>query len=61
MARGFVYILTLGFAALLAYLTVRVLLDDGVTIVVVAALVVLLLVVFGGLGALGDRGKRPRR
>jgi hypothetical protein len=55
MARGFVYLLTLGFAALFAFLTVWVLMRQGVTVVVVAALVVLALVVLGGLGALGRR------
>ena len=61
MGRGFVYILTLAFVALFAYLTARVVFNDGVTIVVVAALVVLALVVFGALGALGGRDERPRR
>ncbi len=61
MGRGFVYILTLAFVALLAFLTVRVLLDDGVTIVVIAALVILALVVFGALGALGGRNERRPR
>jgi hypothetical protein len=60
MGRGFVYILTLAFVALFAFLTVRVLLRDGVTIVVVAALVILALVVFGALGAIGGRGERRR-
>lgn len=55
MGRGFVYILTVAFVAALAFLTVRVLLDDGVTIVVVAALVILLVLIFGALGALGGR------
>jgi len=58
MARGVVYTLTLAFAALFAFLTVWVLLRQGVTIVVVAALVVLALVVFGALGALGRREQR---
>ncbi len=61
MGRGFVYILTLAFVALFAFLTVRVLLDDGVTIVVIAALVILVLVVFGALGALGGRNERRPR
>ncbi len=61
MGRAFVYILTLAFVAVFAFLTVRVLLSDGVTIVVVAALVVLVLVVFGGLGAIGGRNERRRR
>ena len=60
MGRGFVYILTLAFVALFAYLTARVVISDGVTVVVVAALVVLVLVVFGALGAMGGRdGRRP--
>jgi len=58
MARGVVYTLTLAFAALFAFLTVWVLLRQGVTIVVVAALVVLALVLFGALGALGRREQR---
>jgi hypothetical protein len=61
MGRGFVYILTLAFVALMAFLTVRVLLDDGVTIVVVAAILVLVLIGFGALGALGGRGREGRR
>ena len=56
MGRGFVYILTLGFVAGFAFLTVQVLLDDGVTIVVVAALAILCLVAFGALGAVSGRG-----
>ena len=42
MGRGFVYILTLGFVAGFAFLTVRVLLDDGLTIVGGAALAAIL-------------------
>jgi hypothetical protein len=61
MGRGFVYILTLAFVALMAFLTVRVLLDDGVTIVVVAAILVVVLIGFGALGALGGRGREGRR
>ena len=60
MGRGFVYILTLVFMAGLAFLTVRVLLDDGPTIVVIAALVILAVLVFGALGALGGRGREGR-
>lgn len=56
MGRGFVYILTLGFLAGFAFLTIQVLLDDGVTPIVVAALAILCLVVFGVLGAFGGRG-----
>jgi hypothetical protein len=55
MRRGVVYTLTLAFAALFAFLTVWVLLREGVTIVVVVALVILALVVFGALGALGRK------
>jgi hypothetical protein len=58
MGRGFVYLLTVAFVAALAFLTVRVLLEDGVTIVVVAALVILVVLVFGALGALGGSGDR---
>lgn len=59
MGRGFVYILTLAFMAVFAFLTVGVLLDDGLTIVVIAALAILVVLLFGALGALnrkdGDR------
>lgn len=60
MGRGFVYILTLAFVAALAFLTVRVLLKDGLTIVVIVALAILVLLVFGALGALSgrDTGRR---
>jgi hypothetical protein len=58
MGRGFVYILTLGFVALFAFLTVRVLLKDGVTIVVVVAGAILVLITLGGLGAFGRREER---
>jgi hypothetical protein len=60
MGRGFVYILTLVFVAALAFLTVRVLLDDGPTIVVIVALAILAVLVFGALGALGGRGREGR-
>jgi FtsH-binding integral membrane protein len=58
MDRGIVYVLTLAFAALLAFLTAWVLLRQGMTIVVVAAALILALVVFGALGALGRRQGR---
>jgi hypothetical protein len=58
MARAVVYALTLAFAALFAFLTVWVLLREGVTIVVVVALVILTVVVFGALGAAGRREDR---
>ena len=61
MGRAFVYILTVAFVGLFAFLTARVLLSDGVTIVVVVALVVLALVVFGALGAIGGRNESGRR
>ena len=61
MGRAFVYILTVAFVGLFAFLTALVLLSDGVTIVVVAALLVLVLVVFGALGAIGGRNERGRR
>jgi hypothetical protein len=57
MRRGVVYALTLGFAAVFAFLTVRVLLREGVTIVVIAALAVLALVVVGALGAVARQGE----
>ncbi len=53
MGRGFVYILTLAFTALFAFLTVWVIMREGVTIVVVAALAILALVILGALGAIG--------
>ena len=58
MARAVVYALTLAFAALFAFLTVWVLLREGVTIVVVVALVILAVVAFGALGAAGRREDR---
>ncbi len=58
MARAVVYALTLAFAALFAFLTVWVLLREGLTIVVVVALVILAVVVFGALGAAGRREDR---
>ncbi len=61
MGRAFVYILTLLFVGLFAFLTVSVLLKDGVTVVVVAALVVLVLVIFGALGAMSGHNERRRR
>jgi hypothetical protein len=60
MGRGIVYILALALVALLAFLTVRVLLEDGVTILVVVALVILVVLMVGALGALG-RGGGERR
>ena len=58
MARAVVYALTLAFAALFAFLTVWVLLREGLTIVVVVALVILAVVVFGALGTAGRRADR---
>lgn len=58
MGRGFVYILTLGFVALLAFLTLSVVLRDGLTVIGIAALVILVLLVFGALGALSGKGAR---
>ena len=58
MGRGFVYILTLAFVAALAFLTVRVLIADGLTIIVIGALVLLAVLVLGALGALGGGEKR---
>jgi uncharacterized membrane protein (DUF4010 family) len=55
MRHGLVYALTLAFTALLAFLTVWVIMREGVTIVVVAALAILALVVLGALGAMGRR------
>ena len=58
MARGVVYLLTLAFAAVFAFLTVWVVLRQGVSVVIVVAAVILALVVFGALGALGRREQR---
>ena len=58
MGRGFVYILTLAFVAILAFLTVRVAISDGVTIVVVVAGVLVALALFGGRGGLGGKEER---
>jgi hypothetical protein len=58
MGRAVVYALTLAFAALFAFLSVWVLLRQGVTVVVVIALVILAVVVFGALGAAGRREER---
>jgi hypothetical protein len=60
MGRGIVYILALALVALLTFLTVRVLLEDGVTILVVVALAILAVLMVGALGALG-RGGGERR
>ncbi len=57
MRRGVVYGATLAFTALFAFLTVWVIMREGVTIVVVAALAVLALVVVGALGAMGRQGE----
>jgi hypothetical protein len=57
MRRGVVYMLTLAFTAGFAFLTVWVIMREGVTIVVVAALAVLALVVVGALGAMGRQGE----
>ncbi len=60
MGRAIVYILTVGLVALLAFLTLRVLFDDGLTPVVGIALVIVVVLVLGALGAVGDKGeKRP--
>jgi VIT1/CCC1 family predicted Fe2+/Mn2+ transporter len=58
MARGVVYTLTLALTAVLAFLTVWVLMREGVTVVVAFALVIVALLVFGALGALARSEKR---
>ena len=52
MARGFVLLGSLAIICLLAFLTVRVAIDDGVTILVVLSILILGLLGFGVLGAL---------
>lgn len=55
MAKGVVLLLCLVFIATLAFLTVRVAIVSGPTIVVVLAVVVLVVLGFGILGALTGR------
>jgi hypothetical protein len=52
MARTFVLLASLAIICLLAYLTVRVAMNDGVTILVVLSGLILALLGFGVLGAL---------
>lgn len=52
MARNLALILSLAFIGLLAYLTIRVAITDGVTILVVASFLLLAILGFGVLGAL---------
>ena len=54
MARTFVLIASLGIICLLAFLTVRVALREGVDILVILSLLVLALLGFGVLGALAS-------
>ena len=49
-----VLVLALGVIAFLAYLTVRVILNDGVDVLVLLSLIVLGILGFGVLGALGS-------
>ncbi len=55
MARGVVLLVCLAFIAGLAFLTVRVVLTSGITVVVVLAFIVLALLGLGILGALTGR------
>ncbi len=55
MARGVVFLVCLAFIAGLAFLTVRVVLTSGITVVVVLAFIVLALLSLGILGALTGR------
>jgi hypothetical protein len=54
MARTFVLIASLGIICLLAFLTVKVALREGVDILVILSLIVLALLGFGVLGALAS-------
>ncbi len=55
MGRFVVLLLSLIFIGGLAFLTVRVVVEDGFTIVVAAAALILAILVFGVLGALTGR------
>ncbi|HEV2075593.1 MAG TPA: hypothetical protein VGR10_05095 [Thermoleophilaceae bacterium] len=52
MIRTLILLGTIALAALLAFLTISVAIDDGVTVVVVFALLMLVVIVVGALGAL---------
>jgi hypothetical protein len=52
MARTFVLLLSLGVIGLLAFLTITVAIEEGVSVLVVASLFLLALLTFGVLGAL---------
>jgi hypothetical protein len=52
MARTLVLIASLGIICLLAFLTVNVVLREGIDILVIVSLIVLVLLAFGILGAL---------
>lgn len=52
MARSLVLLASLGIICLLGYLTVRVAVKDGVTVLVVLSILILGLLGFGVLGAL---------
>ena len=54
VTRQIVGLLALALIAFLAYLTVRVMIDDGVDVLVLISLVVLAILGFGVLGALGS-------
>jgi hypothetical protein len=54
MARTFVLIASLGIICLLAFLTVKVALREGVDILVILSIIVLALLGFGVLGALAS-------
>ena len=58
MARDAILALSLAFIGLLAFLTVRVAVTQGIDILVVVSLVVLALLGFGVLGALTSRDDR---
>ena len=55
MARTFVLLGSLAFICLLAFLTISVAVDDGVTPLVVVSLIILALLGLGVLGALTSR------
>jgi hypothetical protein len=54
MARAAATLLSLAFVALLAFLTMAVALERGLTLMVVVAVVVVAILFFGVLGALGS-------
>ena len=56
MARQVVLVLTAALFLFLAFLTIRVMIDDGFDVLVLISLIVLMILGFGVLGALGSAG-----